>query len=434
MNLETFKARARRKLELPYGGHASVPESAARATQSSAQPAPSEPAAGRPEPTRQAPADSPPEQDQDSMTPIDQSAKPQASSDRFASAMAHARSEQQRVSKTGDADRHVDPLNTASEDARTASVHALSSSPTAPTEARSTRAAATDNPTGDADFQHLRSLLLGKGYESQQDQVDVVYQRTQAGINALRRDMDARLTDLTDYVEQLEQSILNALDNQQDSAAQATADGGLGADAAERLTQSGVVLEEQLETRLGSMDTRLTGMLDKLRSDIDEHRQEDRAFLQQELQAVNDRTDTLLAGLGERFEASLESIQSNLSTQLQQSPNPLLGAAPTDGESEATINGLRERLGELIDERIAAFNSDQTSGLRQLRDTLVANTEAIKTELQTQSATQRKTLEAHRSELESQFNAAITTLNNSKVSHKELSQLLSRLADRLQHL
>ncbi len=55
--------------------------------------------------------------------------------------------------------------------------------------------------------------MLGNTLDTQQNQVDEVYQRTQAGISALRRDMDARLTDLAEYVEQLEQSILNSLES-----------------------------------------------------------------------------------------------------------------------------------------------------------------------------------------------------------------------------
>ena len=43
-------------------------------------------------------------------------------------------------------------------------------------------------------------------------------------------------------------------------------------------------------------------------------------------------------------------------------------------------------------------------------------------------------LASHRADMETQFNSAIAGLISSTVSHKELSQLLSRLADRIKQL
>lgn len=427
MNLETFKARARRKLQLPYnsGPTASDPSRGkevedkrrqAQATEPKRNDQTNRPLELHPDrtpdsPQATAPQDtlSPGDQPAGQTAPANRGAPAAASSDKFASALTYAQREQATAAPASQAalPTEIDPR---SERRTPTSLQSLTGSP-AQTEPQ------REN-SDDEQFQHLRSLLLGNSYENQQDQVDVVYQRTKAGINALRRDMDARLTDLTEYVEQLEQSILNSME----SHARTAAEGELGADAAERLNQQ--------DQRLEALDARLTNTLDTLRDELDDHRQADRRFLRQELATVNVRTDELLTNVGHQLESSINGIQSNLSTQLSDRSTSL----QADTASETTINSLRERLGELIDDRIETFNAEQSKGLGQLRDTLLANTDAIKMELRTQTEAQRNTLAGHRTELERQFNAAIATLNTSKVSHKELSQLLSRLADRLQQL
>ncbi len=165
-----------------------------------------------------------------------------------------------------------------------------------------------------------------------------------------------------------------------------------------------------------------------MRTELNENRESDRQFLQTELADANARTDRLLTALSDRLDASITGIENKLSERLNSQSADIMAG------SETTVNHLREQLGNLIDERIKTFNAEQTSGLVELRDTLLRNTQAINAELQQQTKEQRNTLEQHRASLETQFNAAIQTLSQSKVSHKELSQLLSRLADRITQL
>ena len=51
-----------------------------------------------------------------------------------------------------------------------------------------------------------------------------------------------------------------------------------------------------------------------------------------------------------------------------------------------------------------------------------------------QTEEQRANLKTHREELETQFNNALQEMDHSKVSHSELSALLTRIADRVQQL
>ena len=288
MNLETFKARARRKLELPHGSYSHAekrPQEGLETTNTAAVPEPAE--------SQSLPS----EQPSDSMTPRDPtSTEPTAqptSTDKFAQAMSHARGDNRNDLSAGDArvDRRASgPV----------SLQTLTGSPAN---------AATDTSLTSADSQlnHLRSLLLGDAYDNQQDQVEVVYQRTQAGINALRRDMDGRLTDLTEYIEQLEQSILNSIESRTEQPeGEAWA---LVENTAERLNQH--------EQRLDSLDVRLTNTLTNLRNELEENRQADRQFLQRELSAANTRTDQLIIGVSQKFEASLKSMETKLSEQLK---------------------------------------------------------------------------------------------------------------------
>ena len=366
MNLETFKARARRKLALP-----------GRNAETSAEPVQTQ-AASQPQANSMTPPKAP------DSTP-QQTAQPGA--DRFAAALTYAA----QTDATAQAASTLTPSP--------ASLQSITGSP------------ASGPSSSDTQLAHLRSLLLGNEHQSQQDQVDSVYRRTQSGLNVLRRDMEARLTDLSDYVEQLEQSLLNGIE-QQSSA--------LPDDAAQTLANH--------EQRLDLLDARVTDLLNNTTASFDEQRAADRDSLEAKLTAITTRSDRMLNAVSERLESSIGNMQTAITTQLSTQSNNALT------ESAETVSGLRSQLETLIDDRVRTFNGEQTSSMSELRSAMLKHTGSIKSELQQQTKEQGEQLAAHRDALETQFNSAIKTLNGNKVSHKELSQLLSRLADRIKQL
>ena len=387
MNLETFKARARRKLELP---------------RNSVQPTPA--------PANKTETPSPDTLEPDTMTPPEAGSagdtkSSDSSTDRFAAALNLAR------------EREVDPESPSSNTAARASAEDLRVDRRASV-ADTTYSAGQTNPSpaSEEELERLRSLLLGSNHKTQQDQVEVIYHRTQASVDGLRRDIDGRLDDLTEYVSQLEQSILNSVKERAETD-----------EARSRATiVEGTELRlQQHNDRLDALDVRLSNTLTNLRAEFEADREADRAFLKTELAGANARTDQLLIGVTARLDASIKSIEDRLSTQLDSTSQGLMA------DSESTVSSLRSQLGNLIDERVKTFNEEQSAGLVELRDTLLANTKEINSSLKAQTEQQEKTLSAHRTELESQFKAAIDELTKSKVSHKDLSQLLARLADRI---
>lgn len=380
MNLETFKARARRKLALP-----------GRNTETSAEPV-QKPAASQHQANDMTPPKAPDSTPQQTA---------QAGADRFAAALSYAAQDADSVQDTP-------PPQTAT-DATSQTDSKLSPSPTSLQAI--TGSPASGPVSSDTQLAHLRSLLLGNQHQSQQDQVDSVYRRTQSGLNVLRRDMEARLTDLSQYVEQLEQSLLNGLEKQS---------GGLPDDAAQTLANH--------EQRLDRLDARVTDLLNNTTAKFDEQRAADREHLEAKLTAVTTRSDRMLNAVSERLESSIGNMQTAITTQLSAQSTSALN------ESAETISGLRTQLETLIDERVRAFNGEQTSSMSELRSAMLKHTSTIQSELQLQTKEQGEQLAAHRETLETQFNSAIMTLNGSKVSHKELSQLLSRLADRIKQL
>jgi len=273
----------------------------------------------------------------------------------------------------------------------------------------------TRNLSSDAQLAHLRSLLLGDEQDSQQDQVDAVYHRTQSELNTLRRDMDSRLTDLSKYVEQLEQSLLNNLENQNHN---------LSNDAAAALSRQ--------EQRLDTLDTRLDSVLDKtletVRADIDIQRKQDREDLDTRLTELSQRHDKMLNEVSDRLDRGLAQMESTISHQLKSHTK----AEQTS--SEQSMLGIRKQLASLIDERVNILNSEQEKNLTDLRETVLMHTSSIKQELQSQTEQQSNQLATHREEMEAQFNRAILSLNHNKVSHRQLSELLTRLADRVKAL
>jgi len=386
MNLETFKARARRKLALPGRNTAS---SAASDENDAAAP-------------DDAPVSATQYQANTMNTPkasaLSSSATP-AGADRFAAALDIA--SQSSAAKEDGAPLASDPRssNFSQQDSRVMAGQPLAGSP-APTQMSS-----------DAQLAHLRALLLGNQQESQQDQVDTVYRRTQSGLNSLRRDMDARLTDLSEYVEQLEQSLLNSMDNQHSN---------LSDDSADALARH--------EQRLDALDTRLDDVLETARIDMANQRRKDQEQLEAKLANVTDRHDKMLNAISDRLDRSIAEMESSINTQLKNHT----GSALTG--SEHTITDLREQLNGLVDDRVRTLNSDQDANLTQLRETVLMHTQSIKAELKTQTEQQSTQLASHRDEMETQFNRAIMSLNDNKVSHKQLSQLLTRLADRVKQL
>jgi len=280
-------------------------------------------------------------------------------------------------------------------------------------------AVSTQSRSDESELSRLRALLLGTSHKDQQNQVNAVYERTQTGINELRQDMDTRLDNLTKYVGQLEQSILNSIEVRAEESDQ----------------QQWAVVAESTEARvqehndrIDAFDARLTSTLSNLRAEFEADREADRANLKKELAEANARTDKLLENVSSRLETSIASIEERLSKQLTNQSAGLVV------DSESSVSNLRTQLGNLIDDRVRAFNDKQTSGLGELRDILLANTQQLNSELQSQTEQQRSTLNSHRVDMENQLNSAIHELNQSKVSHKDLAMLLGRLADRLKHL
>lgn len=408
MNLETFKARARRKLELP--GH----RQPAAASVSDQPDAPEQI-----EPSHDPSSDSAAHNQAKSMTPpnapastsaitdgSDQIESPTAGAERFAAAFKDA--SEGSKSTTTLAPPPLPPLPPSQRDPRRDNFDAKKSTSESSIQAVTGSPAKAD-PTSDNQLAHLRALLMGNQSESQQDQVDEVYRRTQSGLNSLRRDMDARLTDLSDYVEQLEQSLLNSVEAQSSDLSEDTAQ----------------ILGKH-EQRLDALDARVGDFLATVRADLDKERANHRDHLETKLAAITERNDRTLKSVSERLERSIADMQSNLSKQLSDQSGQTLKAP------EATIADLREKLSALIDERVHAINAEQTSNMTQLRETVLAHTGSIKAELQAQTQEQSAQLRTHREEMETQFNRAILSLNDNKVSHRQLSQLLTRLADRIQ--
>jgi len=376
MNLETFKARARRKLELP---HRSAQTDAARTTaQTSKIEATSE----------EAPAPAADSQ-----------------SDRFAAALTQAREEELKQ----------EPLRPdATTEAPVAAPQSIASVTDSPAQ-QTTNAISAE----DSELNRLRSLLLGDSHKDQRDQLNTVYQRTQAGMNDLRQDIDARLDDLTKYVGQLEESILNSIDVRADES---------GQHEWARVAESTEARFQEHNERLAAFDAKLTNTLTNLRAEFEADRESDRAYLKKELAEASARTDALLDGVSSRLETSIAGIENRLSKQLQNQSAGLVS------ESETTVSNLRNQLGNLIDDRVRVFNDQQTSGLGELRDILLANTQELNAELKLQTEQQRDTLHSHREEIEKQLSKAVNELDQTKVSHEDLSQLLGRLADRLTRL
>lgn len=410
MNLETFKARARRKLELPKRNAdataASEPDTGT--TVNNPVDTPADTSEPKPDNTSdrakqyQANTMSTPTESLASTPSTITGSVPNESAgvDRFAAALEFATKSSAAEVDTGDAPSDPQGANFAAHEPMAA-----------PSRQSTTDGRVTSQPSSDAQLAHLRSLLLGNEQESQRDQVDTVYRRTQSSISILRRDMDARMTDLSDYVEQLEQSLLNSLDNQQT---------GLSEDTAEVLSRH--------EQRLDAIDTRLDSLFDTARADMETQRNKDRADLEAKLSEVSRHHDAMLNDVSDRLDRGLAQMESNISSQLKtQSSTSVI--AP-----EETIRVVRDQLDSLIDERVRNLNSDQDASLKQLRETVLMHTRSIKEELQAQTEQQSTQLASHRSELETQFNLAIMSLNDNKVSHKQLSKLLTRLADRVKEL
>ena len=476
MNLETFKARARRKLELPP-----------RRTQSETARTTTGSAAG---------ANSETEQHRKSneghkQQPASNVQSTESNTDKFAAAMSYAHNEE--LKRSSQSTRQTDTVTTPSTSSLTPATPATPAAPAAPaastkaapstppaskttqpaatpttaavstsagtTSASTTSAATTsaksaaipavsafesssEKPTNAplsayaqpytqqagaasypeseaSELSRLRSLLLGDRHQNQQDQVNAVYERTQTGINDLRQDIDARLDNLTKYVGALEQSILNSIEVRAEVADQQQ--WSIVAETTEARVQ-------EHNERIDAFDAKLANTLSNLRAEFEADRESDRAYLKKELAEANTRTDKLLDNVSSRLETSIASIEARLSKQLTTQSAGLVA------DSESTVSNLRAQLGNLIDDRVRSFNDKQSSGLDELRDILLTNTQQLNDEIKSQTEQQRNTLNAHRTEMEKQLNSAINELNQSKVSHKDLAQLLGRLADRLKHL
>lgn len=401
MNLETFKARARRKLELPNRGKRS---SSARTETNATKTLPETSA------TKSTVDDKELEKSKADGTTLDD---PNSNTDKFAAALSFARDQELKRSSQIKNAPTQELTDTQTRTPATTSMQPLTPSSTNRVNQESTAQA------DETELSRLRSLLLGNSHRDQQDQVNAVQQRTQAGLNDLRQDMDTRLDDLTKYVGQLEQSILNSIEVRAEASDHTQL--AMAAESAEAR------VNEQ-NARLDAFDARLTNTLAELRAEYEAGRETDRANLKKELAEANARTDALIEGISTRLETSITGIEGRLSKQLN---NQSMGLV---ADSETTVNNLRTQLGNLIDDRVRTFNDQQTNGLGELRDILVANTQNLNAELKLQTEQQRNTLQSHRTEIEKQLNSAIQELNQSKVSHKDLSQLLSRLADRLKHI
>ena len=401
MNLETFKARARRKLELPNRGKR---PSSARTETNATKTLPETSA------TKSTVDDKELEKSKADGTTLDD---PNSNTDKFAAALSFARDQELKRSSQIKNAPTQELTDTQTRTPATTSMQPLTPSSTNRVNQESTAQA------DETELSRLRSLLLGNSHRDQQDQVNAVQQRTQAGLNDLRQDMDTRLDDLTKYVGQLEQSILNSIEVRAEASDHTQL--AMAAESAEAR------VNEQ-NARLDAFDVRLTNTLAELRAEYEAGRETDRTNLKKELAEANARTDALIEGISTRLETSITGIEGRLSKQLN---NQSMGLV---ADSETTVNNLRTQLGNLIDDRVRTFNDQQTNGLGELRDILVANTQNLNAELKLQTEQQRNTLQSHRTEIEKQLNSAIQELNQSKVSHKDLSQLLSRLADRLKHI
>ena len=401
MNLETFKARARRKLELPNRGKR---PSSARTETNATKTLPETSA------TKSTVDDKELEKSKADGTTLDD---PNSNTDKFAAALSSARDQELKRSSQIKNAPTQELTDTQTRTPATTSMQPLTPSSTNRVNQESTAQA------DETELSRLRSLLLSNSHRDQQDQVNAVQQRTQAGLNDLRQDMDTRLDDLTKYVGQLEQSILNSIEVRAEASDHTQL--AMAAESAEAR------VNEQ-NARLDAFDARLTNTLAELRAEYEAGRETDRANLKKELAEANARTDALIEGISTRLETSITGIEGRLSKQLN---NQSMGLV---ADSETTVNNLRTQLGNLIDDRVRTFNDQQTNGLGELRDILVANTQNLNAELKLQTEQQRNTLQSHRTEIEKQLNSAIQELNQSKVSHKDLSQLLSRLADRLKHI
>ena len=363
MNLETFKARARRKLEMS---------------------------------NRLADTDAEPELPRAPSVSTSQASETKAS---------ETKASETNASETADPSRQTD----TSTDKFSAALY----------QAREKEISRNSSKSTPASYQALTMTGSPEQRSSarlQENQIESIQQRTQASINGLRKEMDASLSDLSKYIEQLETSILNSQAHQSEPGNEASWS-GIVADTDAKL--------QGHNDRLDALEARLANTLTNLRTELEEDRESNRAFVKTELEKVNARTDELLQGMSARLESSIGTIETRLSEQLDSK------SAGFFADSETTVNNLRTQLSNLIDERVRSFNEEQSAGLMELRDTLLSNTKEINSALKLQTEQQDKTLNSHREELESQFNAAIAVLTKSKVSHKDLSQLLARLADRL---
>ena len=304
MNLETFKARARRKLELsarpstPFVSSQRAPDPAGKHGDNAGQsgPASDDTTSLKNQPAQDRTNEAPP-----FKAPARPAQSAPGSADRFAAVMNYAAAK--------DSDTTAGPATASLESPAPANSRRDQLAPSGQTGADPDTVRSINKPpvakpqSSDDQLAHLRSLLLGNEYESRQGQLNAVDRRTQSGLNTLQRDMDRRLTDLAEQVEQLEHSF--------------------------------------------------------------------------------------------------SAMQTKISEQLSSQSSNALG---------------------------------NTESMTELRDALRAHTESIQAELRAQTKQQGAQLASHRADMETQFNSAIAGLISSTVSHKELSQLLSRLADRIKQL
>ena len=328
-----------------------------------------------------------------------------------------------------------------------------------------------DALSGDEQLRHLRSLLLGNTQETQQDHLEVVSRRAQTGLNTLRRDMDNRVADLSEYIERVEQTMLSRLDAHPDPAdLQTTIDTTANLSSNQHTTRSALddlerrVADEssRLDERLDALDARLAGLLDNMRGDLDRTgdaraaAQDERhaaqiAAQQDQVQAqiteANARTDRLLTELSDRLEKSIEQTRTNLTAELEQRSVEQLDRLHQDNAAELpTPEQLNRQISEQVEEqveqkveqkveqRVQRLAERDNSPLSELREMLLSNMTALKAELREQTEEQSRQLRAHRDDIDARLNSALATLDDSKVSHRDLSQLLTRLADRVKQL
>ena len=217
--------------------------------------------------------------------------------DRFAAALDVASQSSAAQSETSERDTLEATKSSASEPSDPRSDNFAPREPRAAKPQPRSGSMSTRHMSSDEQLAHLRLLLLGDEQDTQQDQINTVYRRTQSSVDTLRRDMDARLTDLSQYVEQLEQSLLNNLDNQSKN---------LSSDATGALSRH--------EQRLDALDTRLDSVLDKAlksaRADRDTQRQQDRENLDKRLTELSQRHDKMLNDLSDRLDRGLAQMES----------------------------------------------------------------------------------------------------------------------------